>query len=46
MCDRFDYIYKINNTLITQGLKTSICYIDKGFKQKIKYADKLNVNMF
>nr|MCR5145726.1 ATP phosphoribosyltransferase regulatory subunit [Clostridia bacterium] len=42
MCDRYDYIYKINNELMKQGFKTSICFIEKGFKQKMKYANKLN----
>lgn len=42
MCDNYDYIYKVNNKLIEQGLKVDICFIEKGFKQKIKYADKLN----
>jgi len=42
MCDRFDYIYKVNNVLKDLDLKTSICYIEKGFKQKMKYANKLN----
>ena len=42
MCDRYDYIYKVNNNLLKQGIKTSICFMDKGFKQKMKYANKLN----
>ena len=41
MTEKFEYVYKVNNILRSQGLKTNICYIEKGFKQKMKYADKL-----
>ena len=42
MCERYDYIYKVNNILMNNDIKTSICFLDKGFKQKMKYANKLN----
>ena len=42
MCDNFEYIYNINNKLRNMGISTNICFIEKGFKQKIRYADKLN----
>ena len=41
MCDRYDYIYKVNNLLKENNIKCSICYLDKGFKQKMKYANKI-----
>ena len=41
MCDNFDYIYEINNILKSQNISTNICYIEKGFKQKIRYADRM-----
>ena len=41
MCDNYGYIYKINNLLNENNIKCSICYTDKGFKQKMKYANKI-----
>ena len=41
MCENFDYIYEINNILKSQNISTNICYIEKGFKQKIRYADRM-----
>ena len=42
-CDDYEYIYKVYNTLKENNVKVDICYIDKGFKQKMKYANKINV---
>ena len=41
MCDDYKYIYMINNILTSQNIKTNICYLEKGFKQKIRYADRM-----
>ena len=41
MCDDYDYIYQIDNILKNSGISTNICYIEKGFKQKIRYADRM-----
>ena len=41
MCDKYDYIYEIDNILRNKNISTNICYIDKGFKQKIRYADRM-----
>lgn len=41
MCDDYEYIYEIKDILINLGITTNICYIDKGMKQKMKYANKL-----
>ena len=41
MCEDYKYIYKVNNILRDNDITTNICYIDKGFKQKMKYANKL-----
>jgi histidyl-tRNA synthetase len=41
MCDNYEYIYEIKDILINQGITTNICYIEKGMKQKMKYANKL-----
>ena len=42
MCDNYAYIYKVNKIIREFGVSTNICFINKGFKQKIRYADKLN----
>ena len=42
-CDDYEYIYKVYNTLKENNVKVDICYLDKGFKQKMKYANKINV---
>ncbi len=42
MTDNYKYIYDINNILRNYNVKTDICYLDKGFKQKMKYANKMN----
>ena len=41
MCDDYEYIYEVKDLLISLGITTNICYIDKGMKQKMKYANKL-----
>ena len=42
MCDNYEYVYKVNNILKSTGISTNICYLDKGFKQKMKYANRMN----
>ena len=42
MCDNYEYIYKVDNLLKKENIITDICYIDKGFKQKLNYANKMN----
>lgn len=42
MCENYEYIYEINNILRSKNISVNICYIDKGIKQKMKYANKLN----
>ncbi len=42
-CDDYEYIYKVYNALRKNNVKVDICYMDKGFKQKMKYANKINV---
>ena len=42
-CEDYKYIYSVYNTLRKNNIKVDICYIDKGFKQKMKYANKINV---
>ena len=41
MCDDYEYIYEIKDLLLNLGITTNICYIDKGMKQKMKYANRL-----
>ena len=42
MCDNYDYIYNICNILKEKGIKVNICYLEKGLKQKMKYANRMN----
>ena len=42
-CEDYEYIFKVYNKLRENNIKVDICYLDKGFKQKMKYANKLNV---
>ncbi len=42
MCDNYDYIYDIVNILRNKNISTNICYLEKGFKQKMKYANRMN----
>ena len=42
MCDNYDYIYNIINVLKEKNVSVNICYLDKGFKQKMKYANRMN----
>lgn len=37
------YSLKVVKMMRENGIKTSICYLEKGMKQKFKYADRLNV---
>lgn len=39
----FEYVYTFTNELRKNNIKVDICYIDKGFKQLLRYADKQNV---
>ena len=41
MTENYKYVYDINNLLRSYGVNTDICYLDKGFKQKMKYANKM-----
>ena len=40
-CDNYEYIYEVKDELVNMGISVNICYIEKGIKQKIRYADKL-----
>ena len=42
MCDNFEYIYEIGDILKNNGMSVNICYIEKGIKQRMKYADKMH----
>ena len=42
MCDNYGYIYEVNNILKGLNLSVNVCYLDKGFKSKMKYANKMN----
>lgn len=41
-CEDYEYIFKVYNVLRKNNIKVDICYLDKGFKQKMKYANKIN----
>ena len=41
-CEDYEYIFKVYNFLRKNNIKVDICYLDKGFKQKMKYANKIN----
>ncbi len=41
MCEDYKYIYEVNNMLLSYGINTNICYLEKGFKQKMRYADRM-----
>ncbi len=41
MCEDYKYIYGVYNEIKKQNISSSICFIDKGFKQKIKYANRI-----
>ncbi len=41
MTNNYKYIYEVNNIIRNNGIISDICYIDKGFKQKMKYANKM-----
>jgi histidyl-tRNA synthetase len=42
MTDNYEYIYRVFNKLKSLDLKVNICFLDKGFKQKLRYAERLN----
>ena len=42
MTEDYSYIYKVLNILKDNYLKVNICFLDKGFKQKLRYAERLN----
>ena len=42
MCDNYKYIYDVNNILKDNNITTNICYLEKGFKQKMNYANRMN----
>ncbi len=42
MTENYSYIYKVFNILKSNNLKVNICFSDKGFKQKLRYAERLN----
>lgn len=42
MSDNYKYIYNVKSILMNKGISVNICYIEKGFKQKIKYANRMN----
>jgi len=42
MTENYDYVYKVFNKLKDMNLKVNICFLDKGFKQKLRYAERLN----
>ncbi len=42
MCDNYDYVYKVKEILMNAGKSVNVCFIDKGFKQKMKYANRMN----
>ena len=41
MCDNYDYIYEVKDLLLSRGITTNVCYLEKGMKQKMNYANKL-----
>lgn len=41
MCDNYEYVYEVADTLKENNISVNICYIEKGMKQKMKYANKL-----
>ncbi len=41
LCDSYKYIYEINSILKNQNISVNICYINKGIKQRMKYANKM-----
>lgn len=43
MTQDYEYVYKIVNDLRANEVKTDVCFMDKGFKHLIKYADKQNI---
>ncbi len=42
MTENYEYVYNVFNRLKNMNLKVNICFLDKGFKQKLRYAERLN----
>jgi len=42
MTENYEYVYNVFNRLKDMNLKVNICFLDKGFKQKLRYAERLN----
>ena len=42
MTENYEYVYKVFNILKDNNLKVNVCFSDKGFKQKLRYAERLN----
>ena len=40
MTDNYEYVYRFVNELRQNNIKTDVCFINKGFKQLMKYADR------
>lgn len=43
MTDNYKYINNISSILRKENIPTDVCYIEKGFKQKFRYADRQKV---
>ena len=43
MSNDLKYTLKVTKELRNNNIKTSICYLEKGMKQKFKYANRINV---
>ena len=41
MTSNYKYVYDINNLLRSYNVESDICYLNSGFKQKMKYANKM-----
>lgn len=41
MCENYNYISRVASEIRKQNISVNVCYIEKGFKQKMKYANKL-----
>ena len=44
LTQNYEYIYKVVNELRSNEIKTDVCFMDKGFKQLLKYANKQNID--
>ena len=41
LCENYNYIYEVNSILKSQNISVNICFLEKGIKQRMKYANKL-----